>query len=468
MTNWHRTGVLQLLKLSDLAVLVMVLAVAEALATPDREPWMSLFETRISLRNVLFVAGYLVYCHLVLHAFGLYRSQRLSASGSEWRAVAGAVVIVALPLWPAATVLGSGLLPPTFVSAFVGLAVVGLGIERRLMRVVARSIRRYGHDLRRAIIVGDGDAAFDMASRLAQRADLGYRVVDTIDADARTMPADAVLARIASILEHEPLDEIFVALPLDGAQPLIGGIVALCEDQGITLRLLTSIIDLRLARAQVDELDGRPILSIFTGPPDSVALLVKHVVDVAVALVTLLVLSPFLLLVGLAIKVDSPGPVLFVQDRVGFNGRRFRFCKFRTMVDGAERGQAALEGMNEAKGPVFKIREDPRVTRIGRWLRRLSIDELPQLVNVVTGDMSLVGPRPLPVRDVSRMDVRSNKRRMSVKPGITCLWQAGGREPEFEEWVKTDMQYIDNWSLALDAKILLRTIPAVLSGRGAY
>lgn len=471
MTNWHRTGVLQLVKLSDLAVLVTSLAIAVLLATPDREPWMRLFEARIHVRNAVFVVVYLGYCHLVLHAFGLYRSQRLSASGSEWRAIAGAVAIAALPLWPAATALRFGVVASTFLPAFVGFAAVGLGAERRLMRVVARGIRRYGHDLRRAIVVGAGDTAFAMASTLARRADLGYRVistVNTIDADARTTPDAVVLERILAILEGEPLDEIFVTLPLDGAQPLIGSIVGLCEEQGITLRLLSSVADLRLSRAQVDELDGHPILSIFTGPPDSLALFVKSVIDVAVALMALLVLSPLLLVVALVIKLDSPGPVLFVQDRVGFNGRRFRFYKYRSMVDGAEGLQAGLEPLNEAHGPVFKIRLDPRVTRVGRWLRWLSIDELPQLVNVVIGDMSLVGPRPLPVRDVVRMDERAYKRRMSVKPGITCLWQAGSREAEFDEWVKSDMQYIDNWSLALDAKILLRTIPTVLSGRGAY
>jgi len=149
-------------------------------------------------------------------------------------------------------------------------------------------------------------------------------------------------------------------------------------------------------------------------------------------------------------------------------GRRFRFYKFRTMVAGAEGMQEALEPRNEAHGPVFKIRSDPRVTRLGYMLRRLSLDELPQLLNVLRGDMSLVGPRPLPLRDVARIDERSHKRRLSVKPGVTCLWQVSGREPEFDEWIRSDMEYIDNWSLALDTKILARTIPAVLSGRGAY
>jgi exopolysaccharide biosynthesis polyprenyl glycosylphosphotransferase len=227
-------------------------------------------------------------------------------------------------------------------------------------------------------------------------------------------------------------------------------------------------MNLFLARAQLDEIDGRPVITIFTGPPDSLLLLAKRVLDFGVSLVALVLLFPALAAIAVAIKLGSPGPVFFVQDRVGLNGRQFRFYKFRTMVRDAEQMQEELEAFNEAQGPVFKIRDDPRITRVGRWIRRLSIDEVPQLLNVLRGDMSLVGPRPLPLRDVSRIDARSHRRRFSVRPGITCLWQINRREPQFDDWVKTDMEYIDNWSFALDIKILLRTIPAVLSGRGAY
>jgi lipopolysaccharide/colanic/teichoic acid biosynthesis glycosyltransferase len=189
--------------------------------------------------------------------------------------------------------------------------------------------------------------------------------------------------------------------------------------------------------------------------------------DVTVSSVALVLASPVCLAIALAIKLDSRGPVFFVQERVGLNGRRFRFFKFRTMTPDAEDRQAEIEDLNEATGPVFKIKKDPRVTRFGAVLRQLSLDELPQFLNVLRGDMSLVGPRPLPVRDVLRIDRRAHKRRFSVKPGITCLWQVDGRGPNFEDWIKTDMEYIDNWSLGLDLKILAKTIPAVLSGRGA-
>jgi len=244
--------------------------------------------------------------------------------------------------------------------------------------------------------------------------------------------------------------------------------VSLCEEQGVTIRVLSGLVDLILARAQLDEIDGRPVITIFSGPPDSLLLAVKRLIDVTVSGLALVLLAPVCLLLALAVKLDSRGPVFFVQDRVGLGGRRFRFYKFRTMVPDAEQRQAALENLNEATGPVFKIRKDPRITRVGRIMRQLSLDELPQFINVLRGDMSLVGPRPLPVRDVLRIDRRAHKRRFSVRPGITCLWQVFGREPSFEEWIRTDMEYIDNWSLRLDLEILAKTIPAVLSGRGAF
>ena len=329
-----------------------------------------------------------------------------------------------------------------------------------------------GRDLRHVIVVGNGEQAFDTVARLTRRADLGYHLVEMIPLDpsgnGNGTGSAAVLGRIETLAASQPIDEVFVALPLDSAQPLIRALVSLCEEQGITLRLVSSVADLILARAQLDEVDGRPVITLFSGPPDSHALLGKRLLDLTASLAACTLLFPVLLVVAIAIKLDSRGPILFAQERIGLGGRRFRLYKFRTMIEGADRLQAQLEPLNEAHGPVFTMRNDPRVTRVGRWLRRLDLDELPQLLNVLRGDMSLVGPHPLPLRDVQRIDKRAHKRRFSVKPGLTCLWQVNGREPEFESWVKKDMEYIDNWSLGLDVKILLKTIPAVLSGRGAY
>jgi lipopolysaccharide/colanic/teichoic acid biosynthesis glycosyltransferase len=202
--------------------------------------------------------------------------------------------------------------------------------------------------------------------------------------------------------------------------------------------------------------------------PDDYRLIFKRCIDVTAALLGLVILAPFLLLISLLIATTSPGPVFFAQERYGLNRRRFKMYKFRTMVADAEQRQEALESLNEATGPVFKIRNDPRITTVGRVLRRTSMDELPQLVNVLKGEMSLVGPRPLPLRDVGRFTEAALMRRFSVPPGLTCLWQISGRsDVGFDDWIKLDLEYIDRWSLALDCRILILTLPAVVRGAGA-
>jgi exopolysaccharide biosynthesis polyprenyl glycosylphosphotransferase len=283
------------------------------------------------------------------------------------------------------------------------------------------------------------------------------------------MTGSPVVSEFESIIAQEPVDEVFITLSGDKYDHLIDTIVHLCEEQGIIVRLRTDIFNLKIARWQVDELDGIRIVTISSGPPDGWPLLAKRLLDICGSAALLLAMAPIFGIVALLIKLDSTGPVFFRQERVGLNKRRFRVFKFRTMVDGAEKQQQMLESLNEAAGPVFKIKADPRITRIGKFLRRYSIDEFPQLLNVLKGEMSFVGPRPLPVRDVERIDARWHKRRFSVKPGVTCLWQVNGRsDVSFNEWVRMDLEYIDQWSLGLDMKILLRTIPVVLKGAGAY
>jgi exopolysaccharide biosynthesis polyprenyl glycosylphosphotransferase len=195
----------------------------------------------------------------------------------------------------------------------------------------------------------------------------------------------------------------------------------------------------------------------------------KQVIDFVGALVLLVIASPLLIGCALVIRFSSKGPVLFRQQRAGLNGQPFNMLKFRSMVTNAEQLKQELAQLNEMSGPVFKVTNDPRVTRVGRFIRKWSIDELPQLINILRGDMSLVGPRPLPVDEVDRFDDRAHRRRLSVKPGLTCLWQVAGRNDvrDFHEWVRLDLEYIDNWSIWLDLKILVRTIPVVLTGAGA-
>jgi exopolysaccharide biosynthesis polyprenyl glycosylphosphotransferase len=283
------------------------------------------------------------------------------------------------------------------------------------------------------------------------------------------MSGSIIVEQLNSVIADQPVDEVLVALPMDKYGPLVETIVRQCEEQGIIVRVQTRMSQLQVARSYVDELEGVPVMTVQSGPADSWQLLMKRVIDIAGSAALLLVLAPLFAIVALLIRFDSPGPILFAQERVGYNKRRFKLLKFRTMIVEAEKQQHVLEHLNEAAGPVFKIKKDPRITRVGAFLRRFSIDELPQLVNVLKGDMSLVGPRPLPVRDVERIDVSSHKRRFSIKPGITCLWQVNGRSNiGFDDWVRLDLEYIDKWSLALDVIILLKTVPAVLKGPGAY
>lgn len=284
-----------------------------------------------------------------------------------------------------------------------------------------------------------------------------------------TKSESAILDQLNSVVADHAVDEVLVALSIDKHGPLVETIVRRCEEQGITVRLQTDMSNLRVARSYLDELEGVPVMTIQSGPQDGWQLVVKRFIDVVGSAVLLLALTPLFAVVAFLIRFDSSGPVFFAQERIGLNKRRFKILKFRTMLAGSDQQQPMLEHLNEAEGPVFKIKNDPRVTRIGRWLRRYSIDELPQLINVLKGEMSLVGPRPLPLRDVQKIDLQWHKRRFSIKPGITCLWQVHGRSNiGFNDWVRMDLDYIDKWSLGLDLKILLMTIPAVFRGPGAY
>jgi exopolysaccharide biosynthesis polyprenyl glycosylphosphotransferase len=283
------------------------------------------------------------------------------------------------------------------------------------------------------------------------------------------MDRSDLISELESTIEQHPVDEVFVSLPTEQYGDLIETIVGFCEEQGIIVRVRTTMFNLKVARWQSDELDGHAVITIQSGPSNGWHLLTKKLIDICGSALLLVCVAPICAIVALLIKLDSPGPVFFTQVRVGFNRRRFRVLKFRTMTEKADEVQHTLEHLNEAEGPVFKIKNDPRVTRIGKFLRRFSIDELPQLLNVLKGDMSLVGPRPLPLRDFERINARWHKRRFSMKPGVTCLWQVNGRsDTRFDDWVAMDLEYIDKWSLFLDMRILLRTVPTVFKGSGAY
>ena len=359
---------------------------------------------------------------------------------------------------------------------FGALSGVFLLTEKIMLRVMARYIRSKGLNYRTLLIVGTGRRATDIARMIEGHKYWGYKILGFIS-DGHHLSNGWTRYRIfgtvpdlKKILEGgqiaEPIDEIVFAVTRKKLDEM-KQIFLLCEELGIRTRVAMNFFQNRLARIELEELEGVPFLTFTTTPSNEAQLAFKRLLDVAVSVLILTLSLPVVLLAAVAIKITSPGSILFKQKRIGLNGRIFTLYKFRTMIEDAHQRRAEMSHLNEMTGPVFKMKSDPRVTLVGRFLRRFSLDELPQLWNVLKGDMSLVGPRP-PIPEEVASYHRWHRRRLSMKPGLTCLWQISGRNNiDFDRWMQLDLQYIDNWSPSLDLKILLRTIPAVLSGRGA-
>ena len=291
---------------------------------------------------------------------------------------------------------------------------------------------------------------------------LEMKIVGEIDIES-----NPISTLVEALHQHSVSRVIFAAgnSHLNRVEEAIGA----CEIEGVEAWLVTDFIKTAIAQPTFDRFGSRPMLVFRTTPDISWALLIKSGIDFVGASILLILSSPLFLLAVVGIKLSSPGPIIFSQLRAGRHGRPFTMYKFRTMRTDAEMLKAELEIFNQMRGPVFKIENDPRITPFGRWLRKSSIDELPQLINVLRGHMSMVGPRPLPIYEVEKFENTAQRRRLSVKPGLTCLWQIGGRNElkDFNEWVKLDLAYIDHWSIWLDLKILLKTVPVVLFGFGA-
>jgi exopolysaccharide biosynthesis polyprenyl glycosylphosphotransferase len=276
------------------------------------------------------------------------------------------------------------------------------------------------------------------------------------------------LSRFIETLHEETVDIVVFSLTA-GMIPQVREALLACEAEGVEAWVSADFIPTLFTRVQFDQFAGHPLLIYRNTPAISWELLAKRLLDILGATILLIITAPIMLLTAILIRATSPGPIIFSQNRSGLHGRPFRMYKFRSMVTNAEQARVELESLNEMTGPVFKVKKDPRVTPIGTWLRRTSVDELPQLWNVVRGEMSLVGPRPLPLYETANFGDVSQRRRMSVRPGLTCLWQVRGRNQitNFKDWVRLDLEYIDHWSLWLDLEILLRTVPVVLFGWGA-
>lgn len=359
---------------------------------------------------------------------------------------------------------------------WVVVTITGI-LTRVGLKGLLMSARKSGYNYRYLLIVGTNSRALELARKIAARAELGYKLVGFVAESEKSRqdwdekkdrgPVIGMVDDIRTILERERVDEMLVCLSVEAKFRTVANIISNARDLGIVLRIIPEASEgALLSKLHIEEFENEYVVTFFREQL-LLQLLVKRMLDVGIAATMLLILSPLLVVVALIIKLISPGPVFFAQDRVGMNQRRFRLYKFRSMVADAEQRKNEFAHLNEQDGPAFKINNDPRITPIGRFIRRTSIDELPQLFNVLEGEMSLVGPRP-PLPDEVSQYQWLFRRRLSVKPGITCVWQVSGRNGiTFDEWMNMDKQYVENWSLWLDFKILLKTIPAVLLCRGA-
>jgi exopolysaccharide biosynthesis polyprenyl glycosylphosphotransferase len=423
---------------------------------------------------IVAAAGYGLVLVAALWIQGLYRMRTRLSKRREFIDVLVSILLLAVVVFTTLYLVKlpnvSRLFLLLLFSCQAGLTL----LSRAVIRDIFVRLRARGYNARYMLVIGANPAAEAFADSVAGHVELGLRPIGYLagphdpvssqGADLRR-PVLGAVDDIQAILHGTVVDEVAICLTLEDWS-LVEPITRLCEDEGRVVRIPVMEGALIIPGGRIEDFHGMSILSLVYGPDRILGIAMKRLLDIVVAALLLLVLSPFLLVIALWVRLHEGPPVLFRQKRVGLHGRPFLVTKFRTMVPDAEARLSDLAGVNEIRGHAFKMTHDPRLTRSGRWLRATSIDELPQLWNVLRGEMSIVGPRPpLPV-EVDAYDIW-HRRRLSMKPGITGLWQvAARRDPDFDRWVRLDLDYIDHWSLWLDLKIVARTIPAMLAGEG--
>ena len=420
----------------------------------------------VVLYIILPLWGYFFYSYLAYISFRIKGISQIIWPVARTVFTGGIVIMTILYILKLGEISRSFILIFLFVNLFVH------SLFRCLIYFVAHYIRKKGYNYRTVLIVGTGRRAKDFAKFLEGHLEWGIRVIGFVDHKGKKTyewpNSDKIvgpLSEFKNIITSFQVDEVMFVLPRNWIDKIEEQIL-LCEKIGIKASITADLYPLTVSMTMMDDFGGWPMLSFNPAPRLQKAIYAKRAFDIMVSSIALIFLSPVMLGCMIAVKLSGSGSIFFSQERCGMNSRRFRLFKFRTMVENAEKIKKGLIGMNEMSGPVFKIKKDPRVTRVGSFLRKYSLDELPQLINVFKGDMSIVGPRPLPTSEVMCFDV-APRRRQSVKPGITCIWQVSGRNKiGFADWMKLDLEYIDKWSLKRDFMIILKTIPAVLKGTG--
>lgn len=457
---------IQLLQLTDAALVWLSFWIANALRGPLREMMGQRPDEGGGLEEMSWILYIAVpFTPLVLEFLGFYERQRSKSSGKSFsqlvRGLAIMAFVIGMMIMFARTLAGSRLV----LGAGGMFVFVLIFLRERLLRSHLRSKEIHDEAKERVVVAGIPEEIDTLLEEIEPEATRDWAIVGRFDLSQRP------IEELYAMLKELSVERV-VFSPKGTEFGKVEAAVEACELQGVEAWIAASFIRTQIARPTFDVVGNKPMLVLRSTPELSWELLLKSAFDRIGAALIILITFPLWIFAAIGIKISSPGaPVMFFQKRAGKYGKPFRMCKFRTMVPDAEALLQKIkdEHGNQMGGPVFKLERDPRVFPFGSLLRKLSIDELPQLINVVRGDMSLVGPRPLPLYEVAAFERSAHRRRLSVKPGITCEWQAGGRNSitSFEEWVEMDLQYIDHWSLWLDFKILLKTIPAVLLARGA-
>jgi len=410
---------------------------------------------------------------LMLFINGMYRSMRVMSFLEVSWIITKSVIFVTFAFASLAYLLKLDFVSRIFFAAFIIISSGAILLEKAVIFKLMHYARRQGYNYRRLLIVGTGRRANDFVNKLKGHPEWGFQIIGAVDFDEDKIGKDfnavkiiGTIYDIPHILHTRTVDEVIFVVPRSRLSE-IQNYLYVCEIEGIKTTIAADFFDLHISHLRQTELEGIPLITFDTTPAKEWQLFVKRSADILISGLGIIVLALPLLIVAILIKITSRGPIFYLQKRISLNGRKFILFKFRSMYKGAHRKLVGLSAQNEMEGPVFKIKDDPRISPFGKFLRKFSIDELPQLINVFLGQMSLVGPRPPVYREVRRYQPWQ-RRRLSMRPGLTCLWQISGRNKiNFDNWMKLDLEYIDNWSLWLDFKILVQTIPAVLFGTGA-
>lgn len=432
-------------------------------------------DARVSLLKFwLALALSVPYWCLALYANHLYQPMRTRTYLEILWAVVKAAAVTFLLVGTFIFLFKLTFMSRLFFLLFMGFAAFFIWLEKTAIFMSSHYVRRQGLNTRRLLLVGTGKKAIDFIKRVDQHPEWGFEILGAIDDEpgrgihkVGRLSVIGTLEDIPKIFHRDAVDEVVFLVPRSRLNSLQNAI-DYCETEGVVVTVAVDLFDTKLARSSVDELDGLPFLHFRTTRATEWELLLKRLFDFTAAGFGILVLIPLFLIAAILIKATSKGPVFFAQNRLGLAGRRFKLYKFRTMRLGAHAALSDIADLQSMTSPEFREKKTCWITPIGRIMRKLSIDELPQLFNVFIGHMSIVGPRPTVPDEVEKYK-DWQRRRFSMKPGITCLWQVSGRNNiDFEHWMKLDLEYLDNWSLWLDAKILLKTVPVVLFGIGAY